>query len=155
MNFRTASMDTYTKVMTIRFIIFFSVVIFALVQSDQEFVFWPVSIMIAVIVTAYLMIPKIDLEQGSLKIKNTFVDIQVPVKSIKYVELITKTGFNLRTFGIGGLFGYFGYFNGNDVWYVTNVRKKVKIQTERKTYLISPEEPQKFINEIEKLKNNI
>lgn len=155
MNFRTASMDTYTKVMTIVFIIFFSVVIFALVQSDQKFVFWPVSIMVAVIVTAYLMIPKIDLEQGSLKIKNTFVDIQVPVKSIKNVELITKTGFNLRTFGIGGLFGYFGYFNGNDVWYVTNIRKKVKIQTEKKTYLISPEEPQTFINEIEKLKNNI
>lgn len=155
MNFRTASMDTYTKVMTIVFVIFFSVVIFALEQSDQKFVFWPVSIMVAAIVTAYLMIPKIDLEQGSLKIKNTFVDIQVPVRSIKYVKLITKTGFNLRTFGIGGLFGYFGYFNGNDVWYVTNIRKKVKIQTERKTYLISPEEPQKFINEIEKLKNNI
>lgn len=155
MNFRTASMDTYTKVMTVVFIIFFSVVIFALVQSDQRFVFWPVSIVVAVIVTAYLMVPKIDLEQGRLKIKNTFADIQVPVKSIKNVELITKTGFNLRTFGIGGLFGYFGYFNGNDVWYVTNIRKKVKIQTEKKTYLISPEEPQKLINEIEKLKNNI
>ena len=155
MNFRTASMDTYTKVMTIVFIIFFSVVIFSLVQSDQKFVFWPVSIMVAAIVTAYLMVPKIDLEQGSLKIKNSFVNIQVPVKSIKNVELITKTAFNYRTFGIGGLFGYFGYFNGNDVWYVTNIRKKVKIQTERKTYLISPEEPQKFINEIEKLKKNI
>lgn len=155
MNFRTASMDTYTKVMTIVFIIFFSVVIFSLVRSDQKFVFWPVSIMVAAIVTAYLMVPEIDLEQGNLKIKNTFVNIQVPVKSIKNVELITKTAFNYRTFGIGGLFGYFGYFNGNDVWYVTNIRKKVKIQTERKTYLISPEEPQKFINEIEKLKKNI
>ena len=155
MNFRTASMDIYTKVMTIVFIIFFSVVIFSLVQSDQKFVFWPVSIMVAAIVTAYLMVPKIDLEQDNLKIKNSFVNIQVPVKSIKNVELITKTAFNYRTFGIGGLFGYFGYFNGNDVWYVTNIRKKVKIQTERKTYLISPEEPQKFINEIEKLKKNI
>lgn len=155
MNFRTASMDTYTKVMTIVFIIFFSVVIFALVTSGEKFVFWPVCIMIGAIVSAYLMIPKIGLEQGNLKIKNTFVNIEIPVRSIKNVELITKTGFNIRTFGIGGLFGYFGYFNGNEVWYVTNIRKKVKIQTEKKTYLISPEEPLKFINEIEKLKNNI
>lgn len=155
MNFRTASMDTYTKVMTIVFIIFFSVVIFALIQSDEKLVWLPILILLGSMVVAYLMIPKIDLEQGNLKIKNTFVNIEIPVRSIKNVELITKTGFNIRTFGIGGLFGYFGYFNGNDVWYVTNIRKKVKIKTEKKTYLISPEEPHKFINEIEKLKNNI
>lgn len=155
MNFRTASMDSYTKVMTIVFIIFFSVVIFALVRSEEKLVWLPILILLGSMVVAYLMIPKIDLEQGNLKIKNTFVNIEIPVRSIKNVELITKTGFNIRTFGIGGLFGYFGYFNGNDVWYVTNIRKKVKIQTEKKTYLISPEEPKKFINEIEKLKNNI
>lgn len=66
------------------------------------------------------------------------------------MEIITGKKFNIRTFGVGGLFGYFGYFNGNDVWYVTNVDKKIQIKMKSgKTYMISPENTEDLLRQLE------
>jgi hypothetical protein len=55
---------------------------------------------------------------------------------------------------VGGLFGYFGYFNGKEVWYVTNTHKKVKIVLESgKVYMISPENTDDFVQEVEQRRN--
>ena len=72
-------------------------------------------------------------------------------KKIIEISKYEKIGFNFRTFGVGGLFGYFGYFNGNDVWYVTNIKKKIKISLTGKVYMISPENPECFLEETKKL----
>lgn len=95
------------------------------------------------------MIPKIIANEEKIEVKNKFVDFYIPINSIEKIERIEKLGFNLRTFGIGGVFGHFGYFNGNDVWYVTNSYKKVKITMKSgKIYMISPENPEEFIQNI-------
>ena len=80
----------------------------------------------------------------------------INIKEIETFGTLDKIGLNLRTAGVGGLFGYFGYFNGKDVWYVTNTKKKVKmILNSGKVYMISPENPDDFVKEVQKRKNEL
>ena len=75
------------------------------------------------------------------------MNIKIPFGDINTIEKNPKIGLNIRTMGVGGVFGHFGIFNGNDVWYVTNIHNKSK-NNETKTgkiYMISPENPEEFI----------
>ena len=118
-------------------------------DGDHWIILLTVGILMAAVVSSYLMIPKIGVDTQTVYITNRFVKIRIPVSEIKMAERFNRIGFNIRTFGVGGLFGYFGYFNGNDVWYVTNIKKKVKITLKSgKIYMISPENPEGFIKEL-------
>lgn len=57
---------------------------------------------------------------------------------------------SIRTFGVGGLFGYFGkYFNrtlGSMTWYATRKDNFVLILTnDDKKIILTPNEPDKFL----------
>lgn len=152
--FQTAKMDSLTKIFSF---IFGGICVGAIImllffrKSGEPFMWITIVILFAALVSSYLMIPRIFVNKEIISIKTTFVNIKIPVADIQTIEKYERIGFNIRTFGVGGLFGYFGYFNGNDVWYVTNIRKKVKISMKsRKIYMISPENPDEFINEIKK-----
>ena len=96
-----------------------------------------------------MMIPQLFLNDKTIVIKNNFVNIKIPFDDINTIEENPKIGLNIRTMGVGGLFGHFGYFNGNDVWYVTNIHNKVKITMKSgKIYMISPENPEEFIKKV-------
>lgn len=154
MEFQTASMDNLAKVITV-IIAALGVYFLYYLFTETDSVLWLVPVVLLLsLALSYSMIPRIFMSQGNIEIKNTFVKINIPVQSIKHIGLYEKK-FSIRTFGVGGVFGYFGYFNGREVWYVTDRNKKVKIQTENKTYVISPDENEKFISEILKLKNRI
>ena len=74
------------------------------------------------------------------------MNIKIPFQDIQNIEACPNIGLNIRTLGVGGVFGHFGYYNGNDVWYVTNIHNKVKITMKSgKIYMISPENPEEFI----------
>ncbi|TXF79602.1 PH domain-containing protein [Chryseobacterium sp.] len=155
--FPTAGMDRATAVYSVIFGVICAGVVATLLffgeKGEMALVLIPAVVLVAATVTAYLMIPKISVGDGKVMVKNTFVNIVFPVVSITRVERYEKVGFNIRTFGVGGVFGYFGYFNGNDVWYVTNIRKKVKITLKTgKVYMVSPEDPDGFIDEILNMK---
>ena len=105
---------------------------------------------------AFFMIPKINLSENAIHVKNAFVNFKISIQDIGQIEKVEKLGLNIRTFGAGGVFGYFGYFNGNDVWYVTNIYKKVKITMKSgKIYMLSPENTEDFIQQITNLKSKI
>ena len=149
--FPTASMDKWTKVYTFIFvgIAFFTVyLLYNHSDFEKKFIFIPLIFLILVLVIAYALIPKITIINGTLYIKNKFTVIRIPVKEIEGIKRFPEIGMNLRLFGVGGIFGHFGYFNGGDLWYVTNIYKKVKIKTPKKLYIISPENPEKLIEEI-------
>ena len=97
-------------------------------------------------ITSYMMIPQLFIDQKIIIVKNSFVNIKIPFQDIQHIEACPNIGLNIRTLGVGGVFGHFGYYNGNDVWYVTNVYHKVKIETKTgKIYMISPENTEEFI----------
>jgi len=58
----------------------------------------------------------------------------------------------LRTFGSGGLFGYYGYFKnprlGKFLAFVTNLDRLVVLRFPQGTLVISPDDPQGFLQEL-------
>ena len=84
-------------------------------------------------------------------IKNRVIKISEIIE-IKTVDSNDLSG-TIRTFGNGGLFGYYGkYYNskfGNMIWYVTQRRNRILIETNQgKKIIISPDD----IGMVEKVK---
>ena len=101
-----------------------------------------------ILVVAYLYQAKTyDFTDNFLVIKQRGKSVQIPLKEILSFEHIISAG-NIRTFGIGGLFGYIGKFNGNENWYVTNKQKLIKINTQNAVYVVSPEDTDDFKNKL-------
>lgn len=93
-----------------------------------------------------------NLTSDKLIIHRLFADIKIERDQIKSVELLDKNniGFTIRTFGVGGLFGYFGKFSnsklGSMTWYATRKDKTVLVQTiSNKKIILTPDEPEKFV----------
>ncbi|WP_199118974.1 PH domain-containing protein [Pedobacter sp. ASV28] len=90
-----------------------------------------------------------------LIVHRLFTDIKIDRNHIESVELLNKEklGWTIRTFGVGGLFGYYGKFNssayGNMTWYATRRNKTVLIKTSNnKNIILTPDEPEKFVENL-------
>ena len=144
-------MDKRTGLMTTFFVVFAVAVPFIMFKTGAPRValFVVSLIMSLAFITSYMMIPQLFVDQKVIIIKNNFVNIKIPFQDIQNIEASPNIGLNIRTLGVGGVFGHFGYFNGNDVWYVTNIHNKVKITMKSgKIYMISPENPEEFIKKV-------
>ena len=144
----TSKMDKKTGLMTTSFVVFAVAVPFVMYKlgAPRVSLFMVSLIMALAFITSYMMIPQLFIDQKIIIVKNSFVNIKIPFQDIQNIEACPNIGLNIRTLGVGGVFGHFGYFNGNDVWYVTNIHNKVKITMKSgKIYMISPENPEEFI----------
>ena len=61
----------------------------------------------------------------------------------------------IRTFGVGGLFGYYGQFYnskiGSMTWYATRQNNTVLVRTiDNKNIVLTPDEPEKFVANFDK-----
>ena len=88
--------------------------------------------------------------------------IQRPLKNvtisrsvIKSVEQLgsDKLSGTIRTFGVGGLFGYFGKFAnsklGNMTWYATRRDKAVLVRTvNNQKIILTPNNPEQFVTDL-------
>ena len=144
-------MDKRTGLMTTFFVVFAVAVPFIMFKTGAPRVslFMVSLIMSLAFITSYMMIPQLFMDQKIVIVKNSFVNIKIPLQDIQNIEASPNIGLNIRTLGVGGVFGHFGYYNGNDVWYVTNIHNKVKITMKSgKIYMISPENPEEFIKKV-------
>ncbi len=153
-------MDGTTKTITIivlLFLILFPISSFFFEPPKPVISIASFALMYGAILIAYGFIPKrIAVSNDQILVKNVFGSVVININEIETIGKIEKIGLNFRTFGIGGLFGYFGYFNGKDVWYVTNTHKKVKmILKSKKIYILSPENPDDFVKEVELRKSEV
>ena len=89
---------------------------------------------------------------SQLVIHRLFKDVKIERTNIKSVELIDKNkiGGAIRTFGVGGLFGYFGNFTNFEVgkmtWYATRRDRTVLVCTnDNRKIILTPDEPAAFI----------
>lgn len=59
------------------------------------------------------------------------------------------TTWTIRTFGVGGLFGYYGKFfhtkYGSMIWYATQRKNYVMLVTQGTKFVLTPNEPEKFL----------
>ena len=96
------------------------------------------------------------LTQDKVIIRSLFRNIFILRSDIKSIERIYKEKLSgsIRTFAVGGLFGYFGKFVnsqfGQMTWYVTRLDKAILITTnDNQKFFISPDDTEKFIADFE------
>lgn len=87
-----------------------------------------------------------------LIIVRLFKDVNLERNKIKSVELLDKDklSWSIRTFGVGGLFGYFGKFAnaklGSMTWYATRKDRAVLVQTTSgEKIILTPNNPAQFV----------
>lgn len=96
-----------------------------------------------------------EISAENLTIHRLLIDVQIDRHQIKNVELLDKEQLEwvFRTFGVGGLFGYYGKFAntklGSMTWYATRRNKTVLIETlDNKKIILTPDEPEKFVAQL-------
>ena len=156
-----ASLDTLAKGVTIGISILFAVVVAGQIYlycSDAELSAFLTAIpLLAVYLATYCFRPiDYDITNDKLVIHRTIKDVIINRQDIKNVQSINKSQmkWTIRTFGVGGLFGYYGPFVnshfGNMTWYATRRDNTVLIETvDDKKLIVTPDEPEAFIKELD------
>ena len=92
------------------------------------------------------------LSADQLIIHRLLSDVKIERNQIKSVEYLDneKIGCAVRTFGVSGVFGYYGKFGnlkiGSMSWYATRRNKTVLVQTiSNKKIILTPDEPERFV----------
>jgi hypothetical protein len=92
------------------------------------------------------------IEGNEVIVLRNFGQSRIPLPGLKSARMLDKTELRgtIRTFGVGGLFGYFGKFYstklGSQTWYVTDRSRVVLLDTARGKYLLSPDNPETFLS---------
>ena len=146
--FKPAKADGFSKGITI--VIFVMMFVFLLLAGIDQSYFWPGIItagilFITMMISLTLRPKEYILKDDNLLIKKHFNHIS-KIENIKKAEKVTAGG--IRTFGVGGLFGYTGWFNGNQEWFVTDRKKGILLESDRKAFVISPENPDEFLQDL-------
>lgn len=107
---------------------------------------------VCVIFLTYLFSPRgYSLDDKHLTINRLVGGISIPYSQILTVEIVENVKFSLRVFGVGGVFSWYGSFfveNGSNLGvakvYATSFRRMVRIETSKRTYYLSPADPEGF-----------
>jgi hypothetical protein len=157
----TASLDKLAKIITISSILIFifTIAFPYFLQSPSEMgieaILIPVFLLIIFFALFIFRPISYSITDQEVIIHRTWKDVKINRKDIQNVE---KLGENvaqntLRTFGVGGAWGYFGKFShssyGNMTWYVTRRDKLVLLKvSESKKIVLSPDELELFVQEL-------
>jgi hypothetical protein len=158
MTFRT-SLDGLAKGITIGVIILFSVIIGGqLIPSiglDPIKSLLLIGLLIGICLFCVLFRPlNYILTSEKLVIHRLFSDITIKRQDILTAREISNNdmGLTIRTFGVGGLFGYFGkFFNskiGRLTMYGTRRNNTVLIETDNKKIILTPDDPIEFLRQL-------
>lgn len=103
---------------------------------------------VAIIMVSWLYAPnQYSIKDHELVINRPIGNVKIYLGDIKEARLLKNDEMNgtIRTFGVGGLFGYFGKFYtpgiGNSTFYVTQSKNRILIITNAdKNIIISPDD---------------
>jgi hypothetical protein len=124
-------------------------------NSGGEAALVPLAILIPLILFTWGYHPQCyEVSKEAIRVKRPFKSIYIPLDEVIVVRVLKKEeiGTLFRSFGVGGLFGYFGIYTstklgGVDMW-CTNTTDLVLIEYNKKKVIISPEEPGSFVAEV-------
>lgn len=129
-------------------------------KSKGEPVFWLrngfLLILCFVLGYCYLVRPrKYIVNHNSLIIKRLWNNVQIPHHQILDCRQVSAADMNgtVRTFGIGGLFGYYGNYHNSTIgqmkFYATRFGNFVLIHTLRgEAIILTPDKPKEMVDEI-------
>lgn len=88
-------------------------------------------------------------------VRRPILNVHIKRTDVKSAELIERNKIkgSIRTFGVGGVFGYYGNFVnfsiGRMTWYATRKDKPVLVKTiDNKKIIFTPNDPDKFVSEL-------
>jgi hypothetical protein len=155
-----ASFDNLTKIVTIgvsilfAFIFLLPLIIIKDGSDNQNAIYTRVAMLLFYIITYGFSTKSYQLTQDEVIIRRLFGNVKIKRSEITSVEIIEKEqmGWIIRTFGVGGLFGYWGRFSssklGSMTWYATRKNKIVLItKINNKKIVITPDEAEQFISD--------
>lgn len=110
-----------------------------------------IALNIIIIANYFLMKPIVIIEDDKVIIRNA---LKSYVFSIPEMEKIQKhhSAVAIRSFGIGGVLGYFGLYNGDELWLVTHKKKCLRFQQGKQIVVASPDAPEEVLKEIKGMK---
>jgi Bacterial PH domain len=162
----TASFDGLAKVVTISsiiiMIIIFTIAFPYFIQNPSEMgieaIFIPLFLII-IFLGIFIFRPiSYSITDQEIIVHRPFKDIKISRKDIQSIEILDKkfSENTLRTFGVGGAWGYFGKFThssfGSMDWYVTRRDKLVLLKVSgNKKLVVSPDELELFVQELKSL----
>jgi hypothetical protein len=92
-----------------------------------------------------------ELNKAELLIKRPFKPVVIKRTDIAEIVFLTdeQLKWTIRSFGVGGLFGYFGYFYnrqlGSMLWYTSQRKNRILIRLKNEEKIvISPDDPSLF-----------
>jgi hypothetical protein len=161
MEFKT-SLDKLAKVVTAVITILFTAIIVLQLIFIQDFGNTSSIITITTLLISYLIafifrpISYIILDE-LLVIHRPLLDIKIALTEIENIVVLDSQELKgtIRTFGVGGLWGYWGRFANSRIgamkWYATRMNNAVLITTgNNKKIVLTPDDPELFV---EKLKS--
>ena len=143
-----ASMDKFTKIVTIVISILFTGIVFFpfMFAGEKNYELYSVLsfFLASIYLFCYMMRPtNYEITNTKIIVKRMVSDVSLNLSDVKEIKQFKNVSFmfSFRLFGVGGLFGYFGKFwdkeygtmtyyatkNGNAIMIITNENKKIVI----------------------------
>lgn len=156
----SASLDKLANLVTVIItIVFASLMIFQLlllINSVHIISFFTILLLGVIYLLVFLYRPLYYCKTNEfLIIHRPIKDVKIILRDIKSVELLDKERLEgtIRTFAVGGLFGYWGKFTNSKIgvmtWYATRRDHPILITTiSEKKILLTPDEPTLFLSAI-------
>jgi hypothetical protein len=120
--------------------------------TGGEVALWATLASPAIAVLAWAIAPKgLEIEGGDLRIlRRAWPAAVFPLAGVEQVAVLPPGAlrFAVRTFGVGGLFGYYGWFyrKGPFRLYATRTDELVEIVVRGARIVVSPDEPRRFVD---------
>jgi len=153
-----ASLDKMAKAISFLFVmisiffLFFPIFFSVEEQEEVKIIFFVIPFLFFISILCFILKPSCYiLEDETIIIHRIFKDVKILRSDILKVELVPaeKLKWSIRTFGVGGLFGYFGKFYNRNIgsmtWYATQRENFVLIKTSKNNIIITPDEAEDFV----------
>jgi Bacterial PH domain len=151
-----ASLDTGALIITIGFTILLVFVLYIQLLSWNHIgngKYFGIILPPVIFILAYALRPvNYRITRQDLVVHRLLRSVRIPLKNIVSAVLIDnrEISWSIRTFGVGGVFGYYGRFRnnalGNMTWYATRKDRLVLVRTiGDEKIILTPDEPGLFI----------
>lgn len=151
------SLGTWTKIVTIVVTVLFAFIIieqYSIIKDAGKAnpIFTSVTLITVYAIALAFRPIYYKITNDKLIVHRIFSDVKIDRQNIKSISIIDKDkiSWSLRTFGMGGLFGFFGNFAnikmGRMTWYATRKDRTVLVLTnDSKKIILTPDDPAKLV----------
>ena len=153
----TASFDSFSKIITVIVVIALAGVSAASITNNHGLNYFSIGLMVFMAIALFVTYgfhPRFYVvDNNSVTVESLFRSFTYAKSDINSFDKVDDATmkYSIRTFGVGGLFGYFGKFYnskiGSMIWFATQRKNWVLMKTKTgKQIILTPDQPEAFIN---------